>query len=228
MKILVIEDDKAIAHSIRAILSSYGEVDCCYEGIEGLELAKSNIYDAIILDIMLPGIDGFEILKKLRKSSITPVLMLTARNQVNDKVKALNAGADDYLVKPFYKEELCARLEALLRRYNKSFDKLTLTFLDLKLNLINHSCVINNQEVELAGKLFDMMEFLVKNQNMIVTKEQMFNRIWGFDSDTVLNVVEVYASNLRKILKEYNYHRYLHTIRNIGYMLSNKEKNEAQ
>lgn len=222
MKLLVVEDDKAIAKGIKAALSGYGEVDCAYDGSDGLALAESNIYDCIILDIMLPEMSGFEVLSRLRKVSMTPVLMLTARNQVDDKVNALRSGADDYLVKPFFNEELCARVEALLRRYNKNFDKLTLTFLDMKINLVSRACSIGESNLDLPGKLFDMLEFLVRNKNMIVTKEQMFNRIWGFNSDTVLNVVEVYASNLRKSLKDYDYHKYLHTIRNVGYMLSEK------
>lgn len=226
MKLLVIEDDKSIAKSIKAALSSYGDIDCAYDGKEGLAFAESNIYDCIVLDIMLPEMNGFEVLNAIRKTSAVPVLMLTARGQVDDKVKALNGGADDYLVKPFFKEELCARIEALLRRYNKNFNKLVLTFLDLKLDLASRTGTIGGKEIELPGKLFNILEFLVKNANMIITKEQMFNRIWGFNSDTVLNVVEVYASNLRKILKEFDYHKYLHTVRNVGYMLSEKVENE--
>lgn len=223
MKFLVIEDDKSIAHNIKNALSSYGDSDCAYDGAEGLSLAQSDIYDCVILDIMLPEMNGFEVLNAMRKTSIAPVLMLTARNQIDDKVKALKGGADDYLVKPFFTEELCARVEALLRRYNKNFDKLTLTFLDLKLNLSNHICTIKGQEVTLPGKLFEMLEYLVRHNGMILTKEQLFNRIWGYNSDTILNVVEVYASHLRKILKEYDYHNYLHTIRSIGYMLKDEK-----
>lgn len=222
MKLLIIEDDKSIAKGIKMALAAYGDIDCAYDGAEGLALAESNIYDCIVLDIMLPEINGFEVLNRIRKSSVTPVLMLTARGLVDDKVRALKGGADDYLVKPFFNEELCARVEALLRRYNKNFDKLSLSFLGLRLDLVSHVCTIDGKEADLPGRLFDMLEFLVKNVNMIITKEQMFNRIWGFNSDTVLNVVEVYASNLRKILKEYGYHKYLHTIRNVGYMLSER------
>lgn len=228
MKLLVIEDDKAIAKGIKTALSPYGQTDCAYDGGEGLAFAKSNIYDCIILDIMLPEVNGFDILNEIRKSSAVPVLMLTARGHVDDKVKALKGGADDYLVKPFFNEELCARVEALLRRYNKNFDKLTLSFLGLKLNLASRTCLIDGKETELPGKLFGILEYLVRRAGMIVTKEQIFNRVWGFDSDTVLNVVEVYASNLRKILKEHDYHKYMHTVRNVGYMLSDKVENEKQ
>ena len=226
MKILVIEDDKSIAQAVKSALTAYGDVDCAHDGSFGLFLAESNIYDCIVLDIMLPEINGFDILKKLRATSVTPVLMLTARSQLDDKVRALKNGADDYLVKPFFKEELCARIEALLRRSNKSFERLNLSFLDLKLDLLKRECKIKENTVDLAGKLFDMLEFLIRNANMIVTKEQIFNRIWGFNSETVLNVVEVYASNLRKLLKENGYHIYFHTIRNAGYMLSDKAENE--
>lgn len=223
MRFLVIEDDKSIAKNIKQALSYYGDTDCAYDGAEGLNLAQSEIYDCVILDIMLPEMNGYEVLSALRKTSITPVLMLTARNQVDDKVRALKGGADDYLVKPFFAEELCARIEALLRRYNKNFDKLTLSFLDLKLNLANHICSINGCEVALPGKLFEMLEYLIRHKGMIVTKEQIFNRIWGFNSETVLSVVEVYASHLRKILKEYDYHHYLHTVRSVGYMMKDEK-----
>lgn len=226
MKLLVVEDDKAISKGIKAALSAYGDIDCAYDGAEGLALAQSDIYDCIILDIMLPHLSGYEVLSALRKTSTAPVLMLTARNHVDDKVRALKGGADDYLVKPFFNEELCARVEALLRRFNKNFHSLTLTFLDLKINLISRSCTIGEKELELPGKLFDMLEFLVRSANMILTKDQIFNRIWGFNSETVLNVVEVYASNLRKIFKDYDYHKYLHTIRNVGYMMSERVEHD--
>ena len=228
MKFLIVEDDKAIAKGIKQTLSRYGESDCALSGSEGFAYAKSNIYDCVILDIMLPEMSGLEILKRLREFSVVPVLMLTARNQIDDKVKALNGGADDYLVKPFFSEELCARVEALLRRYNKDFGKLTLTFFGLRMNLATRLCTVNESELELPGKLFDMLEYLVRHKNMIVTKEQIFNRIWGFNSDTVLNVVEVYASNLRKTLREHGYHKYLHTVRNVGYMLSERAENDKK
>ena len=224
MNFLIIEDDRAIARSIKNALAAYGDSVCAFDGADGLSLAKTNIYDCIILDIMLPSVSGFDVLGEIRKTSAVPVLMLTARDGVDDKVRALKGGADDYLVKPFFCEELCARVEALLRRYNKNFDKLVLSFLELRLNLSARVCTISDREVVLPGKLFEMLEYLVRHANMILTKEQIFNRIWGFDSETTLTVVEVYASNLRKILKEHGYHNYLHTVRNAGYMLKNEKQ----
>ncbi|MDD2681707.1 MAG: response regulator transcription factor, partial [Bacilli bacterium] len=181
-----------------------------------------DIYDLIILDVMLPHIDGFTILEKLRKFSNCPVLMLTAKTSVNDRVKGLNLGADDYLTKPFFRDELIARVEALLRRYNNNFQGLKLTFKDMEFDVVHKIVRINGNSLDLVGKTYDILEYLVRNKEIIIPKEQLFNRIWGFDSDTVWSVVEVYVSNLRKTLKDFGYNNYLKTIRNVGYMWSEK------
>jgi two-component system response regulator CiaR len=172
----------------------------------------------IILDVMLPKIDGFTILENIRKFSNVPVLMLTAKDTVQDKVRGLKLGADDYLTKPFYRDELLARTEALLRRYNNNFEGLRLTFREMKFDLVHKSVTIGGEKLDIVGKTYDILEYLVRNKEIIIPKEQLFNRVWGFDSDTVWSVVEVYVSNLRKILKQYDYHKYLRTIRNVGYM----------
>lgn len=224
MKILVVEDDKTLNMSISKMLDKIADIDSVYDGEDALFQCEQDIYDLIILDVMLPHIDGFTILEKLRKFSNCPVLMLTAKTSVNDRVKGLNLGADDYLTKPFFRDELIARVEALLRRYNNNFQGLKLTFKDMEFDVVHKIVRINGNSLDLVGKTYDILEYLVRNKEIIIPKEQLFNRIWGFDSDTVWSVVEVYVSNLRKILKEYDYNGYLKTIGNVGYMWSEKEE----
>ena len=222
MKILVVEDDKTLNLSISKMLEKIADIESVYDGEEALFQCEQDIYDLIILDVMLPHIDGFTILEKLRKFSNCPVLMLTAKTSVNDRVKGLNLGADDYLIKPFFRDELIARVEALLRRYNNNFQGLKLTFQDMEFDIVHKNVKINGQSLELVGKTYDILEYLVRNKEIIIPKEQLFNRIWGFDSDTVWSVVVVYVSNLRKALKDFDYNIYLKTIRNVGYMWSEK------
>ena len=170
---------------------------------------------------MLPEMSGYDVLAELRKEKIiTPVLILTARDDVHDKVKGLNFGADDYLVKPFESEELLARISAIIRRVKGNYIKNSLDFKDLKMNLDSRTVKIKDEEVSLQGKQFEMLEYLISYKNTIITKEQIFDKIWGFDSETTTNVVEVYASGLRKILKKYDYDKYLKTIRGVGYMIA--------
>jgi two-component system response regulator CiaR len=146
--------------------------------------------------------------------------MLTAKDGISDKIQGFKAGADDYLVKPFHREELLLRLEAIVRRSGGELKENTLTFKDLKLNIKNKTAFIWDEPVKLNGKQFDLLEYLLNNKNIILTKEQIFDRIWGFESDTSTTVVEVYASNLRKSLKKFGYDSYIKTFRGLGYMLS--------
>lgn len=221
MKALVIEDDKILSDTIKQCIEKKYNVEQAFDGYEGYIFAKENIYDIIILDLMMPEMNGYEVLSKLRKEQIlTPVLILTAKDSLNDKVKGLQIGADDYLVKPFEREELLARLEAIIRRNNGFFIDNTLEFKDLKMNLKNRTVTIKNNEINLQGKQFDLLEYLINSKNTIITKEQIFDKIWGFDSDTSTNVVEVYASALRKELKKYGYDKYIKTLRRVGYILS--------
>ncbi len=221
MKILIVEDDKVLSETIKQIIQDDYEVHQEYDGISGLFSAKLKIYDLIILDLMLPEMSGYDVLVELRKEKIiTPVLILTARDDVHDKVKGLNFGADDYLVKPFESEELLARISAIIRRVKGNYIKNSLDFKDLKMNLDSRTVKIKDEEVSLQGKQFEMLEYLISYKNTIITKEQIFDKIWGFDSETTTNVVEVYASGLRKILKKYDYDKYLKTIRGVGYMIA--------
>lgn len=223
MKILVVEDDKNLNNSICEMLGNMAEVVPSYDGEDALFQAEQDIYDLIILDVMLPHIDGFTILSEVRKFSNCPILMLTAKDTINNKVEGLRLGADDYMTKPFYRDELLARVEALLRRYNNNFQGLQLVFKDMKFDVVHKSVTINDKKVDIFGKMYDILEYLVRNKEIIIPKEQLFNRIWGFDSDTIWSVVEVYVSNLRKILKDYDYSSYLKTLRNVGYMWSEKD-----
>lgn len=220
----MIEDEKHLNKAISEMLSKFATVDSIRDGEEAMNQVEQDIYDAIILDLMLPKVDGFKILEKIRRFSKAPVLILTAKDNISDKVEGLKLGADDYMTKPFYRDELIARVNALLRRSNNSFETLQLNFLDMKFDVSKKTVFIKEEQLEIYGKSYDILEYLVKNSEVIVTKEQLFNRVWGFESDTIWSVVEVYVSNLRKALKKYDYHLYLKTLRNVGYMWSEKEK----
>lgn len=228
MKLLIIEDDQHLSETIRETAQVMFETTQAFDGEEGLFLASQNIFDIIILDIMLPGLNGYEVLEQLRRQSITtPVILLTAKDGIDDKIHGFKKGADDYLVKPFHREELLLRLEALVRRTVGDFREQTLRFKDLNMNTKNCQVSIGDEIIKLQGKQYDLLEYLLNNRNMILTKEQIFDRIWGFDSDTSTSVVEVYASNLRKSLKKYGYDKYIKTFRGMGYMLTeNGEENE--
>ena len=220
MRILLIEDEEILSNTIKNILINDYEVDQAFDGIEGELYAKEDIYDVIILDLMLPEKDGYHVLADIRKAKImTPVIILTAKDTLNDKLQGFQKGADDYLTKPFEKEELKARIEAIARRNNPDFYKNEIFFKDLKIDLTKRKAYINEQELTLQGKQFDMLEYLVNYKDRIITKNQIFDKIWGFDSDTTTNVVEVYASGIRKELKKYSYDKYFRTIRGVGYMI---------
>lgn len=221
MKALVIEDDNILSKTICQIIQPLFDTEQAFDGEEGVLFAKQDIYDVIILDLMMPRMNGYEVLHELRKEKIkTPVLILTAKDGIQDKVKGFGLGADDYLVKPFEREELIARLEAIVRRTNGNYFDNSITFEELTLNLENRKATIGEKEISLQGKQFDVLEYLINHNNTILTKEQIFDKIWGFESETTTNVVEVYASALRKELKKYGYDKYLKTIRNVGYIWS--------
>ncbi|MCI9000583.1 MAG: response regulator transcription factor [Clostridia bacterium] len=219
MKILVIEDDTILSDTIKQCIINQYDVEQAYDGEEGIAFALEKIYDLILLDIMLPVKNGYEVLKEIRNNKVnTPVLMLTAKDGIQDKVLGFRSGADDYLVKPFEREELLLRIEAILRRTNGLYLENKIRYKELTLNLSNRQVTINHQAINIQGKQFDMLEYLISYKNTIITKDQIFDKIWGFHSETTTNVVEVYASSLRKELKKYNYHQYLKTIRGVGYI----------
>lgn len=226
MKILVVEDEHKIANSIKKGLEQeLYAVDAVYTGDEGFDLAYSEDYDLIILDRLLPGIDGVQICKKLREQKIhTPILILTAKGQINDKVEGLNSGADDYLVKPFAFEELLARIRALIRRPKNNLGSL-LTVSDLSLNTINFEVKRGNKLINLTNKEFSLLEYLMRHPNQIIKKDQIIMHVWNYDADILPNTVEVYIGYLRnKIDKPFSDRPALiHTVRGFGYRISCKE-----
>ncbi|CAD5901604.1 Transcriptional regulatory protein CiaR [Carnobacterium maltaromaticum] len=221
LRLLVVEDDERLSANIIEMTEDFLKGDQVYDGADGLYQAEQNIYDVIILDLMMPEMNGYEVLKELRRRKVeTPVLILTAKDGLDDKIQGFEVGADDYLVKPFHREELIMRLKALLKRNHSGFMENQINHQELVLNLQNKTAKIGEQILVLNGKEFDLLEYFIQNPEMIVTKEQIFDRIWGFDSETSLSVVEVYMSNLRKKLKPYGYDEGIKTLRNVGYMLT--------
>ena len=222
MKILLVEDEKRMAQALCQILrlEKY-EVDHCADGLSGLEAIETDIYDIIILDVMLPGMNGFDIAGKTRQKGIrTPILMLTAKSELDDKVIGLDSGADDYLTKPFMTKELLARIRALGRRTIHSSDG-TLTFGDIKLDagLATLICTTNEQRVRLSEKEYKILEYMISNQGQILTREQLAVKIWGFESEAEYNNVEVYMSFTRKKLAFVGAKTVIKAVRGIGYEL---------
>lgn len=222
MRILLVEDEKRMAQALCEILrlEKY-EVDHCENGPEGLTAAKSDIYDLIILDVMLPGMNGFEIARQARRAGIrTPILMLTAKAELDDKVTGLDSGADDYLTKPFMTKELLARLRALGRRNINTPDG-TLTFADISLdtNTSMLVCSTSGQTVRLGEKEYRILEYLIANAGQILTREQLAVKIWGYDSEAEYNNVEVYMSFTRKKLAFVEAKTTIKAVRGIGYEL---------
>lgn len=224
MKILIVEDNKTIQKDIEKELSKHFDTETCGDGEEGLYLISQGIYDLVILDLMLPNMGGIEILNQARKDGIdTPILILTAKEALDDKVEAFTLGANDYLTKPFYMDELVARVYAILRTNGKIKDKKYLEFKDLRIDSEKNSVYINDEEIELQNKQFKLLEYFVLNKGSILLKEQIYDRIWGIDSDATIEIVEVYVSNLRKKLSKYDYDKYIKTKRKVGYILNDKQ-----
>lgn len=222
MKILVVEDNIKILNSIYEELNNHFDVYKCINGEDALYQINQNIYDLVILDLMLPGMSGIDILINIRKNVETPVLILTAKEELDDKVKAFELGANDYLTKPFYMEELVARVYAILRTNGKLKNKNELKFKDLYLDINEKRVFINNCELELQNKQFKLLEYLILNKGCILLKEQIYDRIWGIDSDSTIEIVEVCVSKLRKKLSEFGYDKYIKTKRKVGYIFDDK------
>lgn len=220
MRILIVEDEVNLAEALAQILiKNKYTADAVYDGVSGLDYGSSDIYDIIILDIMLPKMNGIEVLKQLRKAKIaTPVLLLTAKDEIADKVAGLDSGADDYLTKPFATEELLARVRAMSRRRGEVVDD-TASFCDIKLNHSTCELSCETHSIKLPLKEFQIMSMLLANGRQIITKERFIEKIWGFESDTEYNNVEVYISFLRKKLLHIHSHVLIKTARGIGYGL---------
>ena len=225
MRVLVVEDEHKIANSIKKGLEHERYVvDVAYDGLSGFDLASTEDYDLIILDRLLPGMDGLEICKKLREKNIhTAILLLTAKGQLEDKVQGLDYGADDYMVKPFAFSELFARVRALTRRPKHSVGSL-LTVLDLTLDTRTYEVKRAQKEIQLSSKEFSLLEYLMRHKNQTVTKEQIISHVWNYDADVLPNSVEVYVKHLRdKIDVPFDRNSLIHTIRGFGYKIGGKE-----
>lgn len=220
MQILIVEDDIRLAKAVKQILEENNyQVDMVHDGQSGLDYAESGIYDVIILDVMLPVMDGFEVAKRLRRKDVsTPILMLTARSQIPDKIEGLDSGADDYMTKPFSPAEMLAHLRALTRRTGQVVFE-TLRVDDLELNLESHDLSREGKSINLSFKEFSIMNILMANKGQIVSKETLISKVWGIESSAVDNNVEAYISFLRKKLKFLGSTVQIETIRKVGYRL---------
>ena len=222
MRILVVEDERRIALSIKKGLEQERyAVDVVFDGTEGYDLAATEAYDCIVLDIMLPGMDGVTIASKLRKDKVhTPILMLTAKSQIRDKVQGLDAGADDYLTKPFSFEQLLARIRALTRRPQESLGG-QLTVADLVLDPTAFTVTRSGKHISLTQKEFALLEYLMRRPEVIHTKDQVIQHVWDYDADILPNTVEVYIRNLRNKIEAPFPHKkpIIRTIRGFGYTL---------
>lgn len=222
MRILVVEDEHKIANSIKKGLEQESHaVDVAYDGTDGFDLADSEDYDVIVLDLLLPGIDGITICKRLREDNIhTPIIMLTAKGELSDKVEGLNAGADDYLVKPFAFEELLARVRALSRRPKASLSSI-LTYDTLSLDTQSYLVKREGKEISLSRKEFSLLEYLLRHPEQVLTKDQIIGHVWDYDSDILPNTVEVYIGYLRdKVDRPFKgKFSLIHTVRGFGYKL---------
>jgi len=220
VRILIVEDEKKIADFIRRGLKEEGyAVDAAYDGEEGHFLASTNEYDLIILDLMLPKIDGRSLCAQLRKEKISvPVLILTAKDQVSDKVAGLDAGADDYLTKPFAFEELVARIRALLRR-PEAAQEVLLKIKDLEMDLLAHTVRRRGQEIELTAKEFALLEFFMRRPNTVVTRTMIAEHVWDIHFETYTNVIDVYVNYLRRKIERGFKNKLIHTLRGRGYIL---------
>lgn len=220
MRILVVEDEKEIADGISMILEKAGyQTDCVYDGIAGLDYIASNIYDLVLLDIMLPKMDGISILKSVREEGIqTPIILLTAKSQVEDKICGLNMGADDYLTKPFDRGELLARIGARLRKNIERCDGSIAAF-DISINPSNFNLIKDDKSVKLSKTEYQLLEYMMINKNQILPKDVIINKIWGNDDETEYNNLEVYISFLRKKLRFVRAKALIETKKGVGYSM---------
>ncbi|MCE7949151.1 MAG: DNA-binding response regulator [Chloroflexi bacterium CFX4] len=219
-RILVVEDEQRIAQFIeRGLIFEGFRVDVAYDGRSGLAMARDNPPDLVILDWMLPGMDGIEVCKRLRNASSVPILMLTAKDEVQDRVTGLDAGADDYLIKPFSFDELMARIRALFRRSTVTSKPEVLRFADLELDTGTHRATRNNRPIDLTAKEYELLELFMRHPRQVLTRETIFDRVWNYDFGGESNIIEVYVRYLRQKTESEGEQRLLHTVRGVGYVL---------
>jgi heavy metal response regulator len=220
MRILVVEDEKKVAEFIKKGLEEeHYAVDTAYDGETGLYLAEVNEYDLVVLDLMIPKLDGWEVLKRIRKNkNKVPILVLTARDTVEDIVRGLDSGCDDYLTKPFAFAEFLARVRALLRR-EKTDKEPVLIVGDLTLSLVTHRVTRKDKEIELTSKEYALLEYMMRNPNKVLTRSMISEHVWDYHFDSMTNVIDVYVNYLRKKIDKDFENRLIHTIRGVGYMM---------
>jgi len=220
MRILVIEDEKKVASFIKkGLVEEHYAVDAAFDGEEGLYLAEVNDYDLIVLDLMIPKIDGFGVLKKIReRKNNVPILVLTAKDSLEDTVRGLDAGCDDYLTKPFAFVELLARIRALLRRDKKEKESV-LRIADLSLSVVTHKVMRQGKEIELTSKEYTLLEYFMRNPEKVLTRTMISEHVWDYHFDSNTNVIDVYVNYLRKKIDKDFDSKLIHTIRGIGYMM---------
>ncbi|MCI5953107.1 MAG: response regulator transcription factor [Lachnospiraceae bacterium] len=223
MRLLIAEDDKDIVKALTALFEhNHYSVDAVFNGNDAYDYATEGAYDGIILDIMMPGMDGLEVLKKLRSLGLkTPVLLLTAKGEIEDRVNGLDAGADDYLPKPFAASELLARVRAMLRR-KENYQNDTLEFEGLSLDLSTFELGFGPQSIRLVSREFQMLQLLMQSPGVVISTEQFMERIWGWDSDVEVSIVWVYISNLRKKFEKLGAPVNIKAVRGVGYCLEKK------
>jgi two-component system, OmpR family, response regulator len=224
MRVLVVEDEKQIAGFVRKGLEEQGfKVDLSYNGDEGYELAKTHPYDVIVLDIMLPGRDGLSIVSNLRKQRNTvPVILLTARSELDERVEGLDAGADDYLTKPFYVEELVARIRAVTRRRDGDAGNVV-KVADLTLDLLSREAQRNGRKIKLTAREFDLLAYLMRSPGRVYTRTQILEHVWGFNFDPETNLVDVHIQRLRKKVSTGGEPQLIETVRGVGYRMVKDE-----
>ncbi len=218
-RILVVDDDSRIAAAVHRARTYEGYVvDVAQDGRAALDKAATRAPDLVVLDLLLPGIDGIEVCKRLRATGDMTILMLTALDGVGDRVRGLDAGADDYLVKPFAYEELVARVRALLRRSNAHADE-TLSYADLIMDIGAHEVIRHDRAIELTALEFQLLECLLRHQRQVLTRDQLLESVWGFDAETTSNLVDVYVGYLRAKMESCGEPRLIQTVRGVGYVL---------
>ena len=219
-KILMVEDESSISDFVKLELEYEGyQVSIKEDGREGLKEALENDYDLIILDIMLPSMNGFEICRRLKREKNTPIIMLSAKDSVTDKVNGLQIGADDYIPKPFAIEELLARINAIFRRVD-SLDNYIVKFKDLVINRNSRTVSKNDKEINLTTKEYELLMILIDNKDKVVTRDELLEKIWGYEYEPETNVTDVYVRYLRSKLNNENKEEYIQTIRSVGYIMS--------
>ncbi len=226
-RVLVVEDDAAIADVLRRALRQEGhEVRSAEDGVEALELAESFMPDLVILDLGLPKLDGVEVCRRLRAESDAPILILTARTDTDDRVEGLDSGADDYLVKPFERKELLARMRALMRRRPPQ-GTASLAVADLRLNPDTREVYRGDRLIELTNREFELLEYLMRNERLVISRERLLEEVWGYDPMAMTNTIDVFISNLRRKLEAGGEPRLLHTKRGAGYVVKAARDEEA-